>query len=831
MTNDEQKSSEGQEQEFVIRTVNDFEQQILDNDAVIAEKDAIHGREADSDIPWQAFGRVMQWQNIHGKLLLTLENGEAELVWFADNILRVRVNPVAVEQQHYFSYFLQEKIEVDDHYERRIQADDNVIVVQVGRYAYRIAREALAIACWQGESLCWQVIDFSADSGQRQVGMQMLLREGEACYGTGERAFGLNLRGRALSMWNTDPGGYGRGDDPINTCISFYTGVHDDGAYGLLWDTPARSQFDLGAQDMNVAYITGETPEIGCYLFAGARVDAVLRGYSLITGRMPMPPLWALGYHQSRYSYATADEVLTVAAMLREKCIPCDVIYLDIHYLDKYKVFTWDKDAFPDLADMVAQLHAMNMKVVPILDPGVKVEAGYAGYETGLENGIFMTYPDGELVAGVVWAGLSYFPDFTDSAAREWWAQQVEPLLACGIDGLWNDMNEPLIFQIDAPPRGLPDYAQHKEEGLGGTHSELHNVYGTLMAQASRTGLERQRPDRRQFIFTRAASAGAQRVASSWTGDNHSTWDDLHIAITTTLQMGMSGLAFTGSDVGGFMGDTDGELLTRWTQAGAYMPFFRNHCAVDAVHQEPWSFGEPYEGAIRVAIEERYRLMPYLYTAFAQHATYGMPIIRPLFMAEQNNPTLRDVDDCFLLGDVMLIAPVLEKGALRRTLYLPEGDWYNFHTHVRYHGGTVIRVDAPLDRMPVFVKSGAVLPLWETQQHLANGTPETLILRVYTDSGETVIYEDAGEGLDYREGAYRWVRYQTDEVTDALTLRRTIEGDYVPTYTSVELQLVGSRSLIERIEVDGVSHFDLTYRDGMVILRVDAGFKEVGFYA
>ncbi|MEO0595248.1 MAG: TIM-barrel domain-containing protein, partial [Chloroflexota bacterium] len=582
-----QMNDEGQEQSFVVRTVGDFEQQILDNDAVMREKDALFAKDINHDASWAVFGRVMNWKHANQKVMLTLENGEAELVWFSAEILRVRVNSTVVEQNLYFSYFLQEQVELDA-VSLDIRHDEATLFIHVGEYVYHIGREAFTIQCWRGEVLCWQVNGFDIREDKHAVGTRLHLHDDEACYGTGERAFGLNLRGRVLPMWNTDPGGYKRGDDPINTCISFYTGVYDDGCYGVLWDTPVRSLFDLGANDSDVAHLTGETDKISCYFFAGERVEDVLTRYSQITGSMAMPPLWALGYHQSRYSYMTADEVLSVAQTLRDKEIPCDVIYLDIHYLEKNKVFTWNTENFPDLAVLIEKLHAMNMKIVPILDPGIAVEAGYVGHDTGIEAGVFLTYPDGENVAGVVWPGLCYFPDFTDSSTREWWAQQLVSLLDCGVDGFWNDMNEPLIFQVDAPPADLPDYVQHAKEGLGGTHLELHNVYGTLMAQASLKGLERHRPDKRQFTFTRASSAGAQRVASSWTGDNHSTWDDLHMAITTTLQMGMSGLAFTGSDVGGFMGDTTGELLTRWMQAGAYMPFFRNHCAVDAINQEPW---------------------------------------------------------------------------------------------------------------------------------------------------------------------------------------------------------------------------------------------------
>ncbi|MGJ3240476.1 MAG: TIM-barrel domain-containing protein [Anaerolineae bacterium] len=818
------------EQDFVVKTVDDFKQQIVDNKAVMQAYRAKYQQKLDATEAWQAFASVTHIEQDGRTIKLTLEGGIAHLTWITPSTLHVRIMRQDEAEHPHFSYIVQDQVTYDETLPR-LHIIDELITVEIGAFTYEIEQNTFTLRCLRDETIMWEHAQFEWQAQNKQIAVDIALQKDEASYGTGERAFDLNLRGRDLPIWNTDPGGYQRGDDPINACVPFYLGVHQGGSYGVLWDSTSRTHFDIGSSDTARLRISGSGDGLSCYFFTGQGADDVLNAYTNITGRMALPPLWAIGYHQSRYSYMNADEVLATARKLHERQIPCDAIYLDIHYMDGNRVFTWDRENFPDMKAMIDQLHDMGIKVVPILDPGVKVDAGYAGYDSGIEQDVFVKYPDDTYSSGVVWPGLCHFPDFSAPAVRGWWVEQLNNLLETGIDGIWNDMNEPLVFDDETGPVDLPDFVQHDKEGLGATHEEIHNVYGTLMARASLMALQQHRPDKRQFTFTRACTAGTQRYASSWTGDNHSTWDDLHIAITTCLQMGLSGIAFTGSDVGGFMRDVDGELLTRWIQAGAMMPFFRNHSAVDVIQQEPWCFGERYEVAIRDAIQLRYRLMPYLYTAFAQHAHYGLPIIRPVFMAEPDNPNIRDIDDCFMLGDNMLVAPILKPQSIRRSVYLPDGDWYELHTNRRYHGGTLVSVDAPLAYTPIFVRSGTVLPMWDTRLSLSKLTIDTLKLRVYTDSGKTVIYEDAGEGLAYRDGDYRWVTYQAEEHADSLTLTRSVVGDYNAPYQQIELQLVGARSAITQIDVDGMAHFNIKTVDDMTVITVKADFKEVKFKA
>lgn len=805
-------------EEFIEEFVDTFQKQIVENKKLIAAYDKKYMPKPVVS-PLQHLGEIRSYEVKGNRLLLTCANAHVEMYWLGDASLRVRVQKTA-DFSEYSSFYV---ANLDSGINKLVlQESEDALVVLSGDYRYEIKRANAALQISKDKLI------FATNQGAfwqeaGAIGLSVQLGKDEGIYGTGERAFDLNLRGRKLDFWNVDPGGYQRGDDPINTCISYYMGVNAGGVYGLLWDNSYKGVFDLGASNADEVKITAEAGAISYYLFVGEDVQTVMRRYTAVTGRAPLPPLWAIGYHQCRYSYMNQEEVLNVARSLRERNIPCDAIYLDIHYMDGYRIFTWDKKAFPDMKGMIDELHTMGMKLVIILDPGVKVDKGYVGHDSGLKEDVFIKYPDGKLAAGVVWPGLCYFPDFSDEKVHGWWAEQLRPLLEAGVDGIWNDMNEPLIFDNDGPPKWLPIYTQQK----AGLHHELHNLYGTQMGQASREALDKFRPQKRQLSIVRAAAAGGQRWVSGWTGDSHSTWDDLNMSIITTLQMGLSGIAFTGADIGGFGRDTTPELLTRWTQAGALLPFFRNHSASDTIRQEPWAFDEPYESMIRDAINLRYRLMPYLYTAFAQNSFMGTPIVRPLFMAEPNNAALHNIDDCYLLGDKLLVAPIMKQGSIRRTVYLPEGDWYDFHSNERYQGGMLINVEAPLDKLPLFVRSGTVLPIWPLHQYQDAVPLNTLSLRIYADSGETVLYEDAGEGLGYQNGDFRWTRFSCEETTNSLVLERRVEGRFVSSYQQIELQLVGARQSIGTIEVDDRRITEWTAQGDMATALVSADFKTV----
>ncbi|RLC62615.1 MAG: glycosyl hydrolase, partial [Chloroflexi bacterium] len=438
----------------------------------------------------------------------------------------------------------------------------------------------------------------------------------EHFYGLGERAFGLDLRGRKYQTWHTDPQTYQPGQDPIHMCMPVLLGLHNQGhqGYAIFFDNTFRGHFDLGAADPHVASFGAEGGELCYYFIYGPALTTVVERYTSLTGRTPLPPLWMLGYHQCRWSYCPEARVRKLAADFRTvHRVPCDGIHLDIHYMDGYRCFTWDAERFPDPAGLIADLHEQGFKVIVIVDPGIKADPNYWVCQSGLEQDVFCKLPDGKTpFKGPVWPGDCYFPDFTAPRVRAWWGDLHQTLTDVGVDGVWNDMNEPAVFgQLGTT---FPDFTRHDLEGRQGDHIAAHNVYGMCMARATVEGLKRLRPTERPVCITRSGWAGVQRYAMSWTGDNESDWNHLGLTMPMLMNLGLCGLAHTGPDVGGFAGFATGELFTRWLQMGVFLPFLRAHTFAHSPDQEPWSWGEPYLGINRSFIELRYRLLPYLYT-------------------------------------------------------------------------------------------------------------------------------------------------------------------------------------------------------------------------
>ncbi|MDW8171433.1 MAG: glycoside hydrolase family 31 protein [Anaerolineae bacterium] len=718
------------------------------------------------------------------RLRLNYANARLYVDFLTPSIVRVWLVRPGEDDAPPFSYALLESLPRES---LRLQSEEQTILAPLGSQR-SLASHALhhqgqilfrysADAATSVIDCLYQPIDIAWHDGGR-LRLKFLNQGISGAYGTGERTFDTNLLGRRLTFWNTDAGSYVRGFEPINTTVPLLI-LHNSEAYwGIFLDNSHRSVLDMQSRQTTTANhleweIAGGRLSFVC--MSGPTLQSIVEQFTALTGRMPMPPLWALGYHQSRYSYATQAEVLEVARELRQRAIPCDVIHLDIHYMDGYRVFTWDAQAFPDPRGMSETLHAMGFKLVTILDPGVKIDPEYAVYQSGVAQDVFMKWPDGQPVAGVVWPGMTHHPDFTKPSARAWWTEQVRSFVQnYGIDGLWNDMNEPLYFS-NGEAISPPDIVRHDWEGRGTTHAEAHNLYGTLMARASREGLEAAQPQRRPFNITRAGWAGAQRYASSWTGDNQATWDDLRLSIAMNIHMALSGQSFTGPDVGGFAGDTNGELLARWTQAACLLPFFRNHSAVDTIRQEPWRFGPEVERVCREAIALRYRLMPYLYTAFARCHFYGTPIIKPVLLDEGT------LDDCFILGDDILVAPVLMPHTLRRVVFLPQDDergWVDFWTGQLYPGGHAFVQSAPLDCLPLFVRSGALIPMWQEDLQNLSQWPQSGTLVLYGQASDrmSVVYEDDGEGPEYRLGKYLWRSFRVNDQGKSLELVETRQG-------------------------------------------------------
>jgi alpha-glucosidase len=561
---------------------------------------------------------------------------------------------------------------------------------------------------------------------------------GEQIYGLGDKTGSFDRRGESFVDWNTDAWGFQRDTDPIYKSIPFYIASGGaGGAYGLFLDNSWRSWFDFGHREDGTIEIGADAGPIDYYVIAGPSVRDVVRRYADLTGKAPPPPLWSLGFQQSRYSYMSADEVRAIAARLRKDRIPADVIWLDIDFQDRNRPFTTNKKTFPDLKALASDVGRQGFRLVTITDLHVAYapNQGYAPYDSGAAGDHFLKNPDGSLYVAPVWPGPSVFPDFTRASSRAWWGSLYKDFVADGIAGFWNDMNEPAIF--DTPTKTMPFGTLHRIDGDGfaprtATHAEVHNVFGMENSRATYEGLLKLRPNVRPFVMTRASYAGGQRYAVTWTGDNSSTWDHLKLAVQQMLSLGLSGFAWSGADIPGFIGGAPPELATRWFEIGAFTPVFRAHAANDAPRGEPWVDGPQHLAIRRRFIEERYRLLPYLYAVAEESARTGDPVMRPTFYdypQMQNAPC--DQSMAFTVGSDLLVAASPRPEQSRAyDICLPDKGWYDYWTGQPVASEKVKEIPK-LDHLPVFVRPGAII----AKQPLVQSTMETpkgpLQLEVY----------------------------------------------------------------------------------------------------
>jgi alpha-glucosidase len=643
----------------------------------------------------------------------------------------------------------------------------------------------------------------------------------EQIYGLGEKACSLNRKYRHLTMWNTDIPAYKADTDTLYQTIPFFYGIDGGRAYGIFFDNSYWSSFDMGKEFPDRYSFGAVGGEINYYFMYGPAPKKVLGRFTELVGRMPLPPLWSLGYQQCRWSYSPESRVRKLAADFRSKKIPCDVIYLDIDYMEGYRIFTWSKANFPDPKTMIGDLAKDGFKVVAIVDPGIKVDTSYAAYRTGNAEDLFLEYPDGRTYTGKVWPGLCAFPDFSNGRTRVWWGKNMEALTSVGVRGFWNDMNEPSVF--DVPTKTVDLEVLHDDGGLRTPHSKNHNLYGLLMTQASYEGALRQRPNERPFILTRASYAGGQRYSAAWTGDNIASWEHLEMAVPMMLGLSISGQPYVGSDIGGFVDSPDGELYARWLQLGVFSPLMRTHTAWGTKDQEPWSYGAEFEAINKHSIELRYTLLPYIYGAMRVASETGIPPMRPLAFDFPENQGYAYNATEFMFGEGLLVAPVLWPGARTRSITLPPGTWYNYWSGERYQGGNRIEVAAPIDRIPIFARAGAVIPTQQVVQYTDQSPIDPLTLTVYAgENAQYEYYEDDGLSFEYQKGKYarRTIEFALDHGKGELILGET-SGSYRPRSRSVVLRFVGIEQKPTVVKISGVA---LTAVEPQVLERVARGW-------
>lgn len=622
--------------------------------------------------------------------------------------------------------------------------------------------------------------------GKRRSGVGMRI------YGLGEKMGLLERSGRVWEMWNTDEPVQTPTQDPLYASIPFALCRMDMQWFGVFVDNPARQYWDTRDCERGKLTVDVEEHYFDIYMVYGGGPREIVRRYTALTGLPPLPPLWSLGYHQSRYSYMNQQEVVDTAAQFRANDLPADVIHLDIDYMDGYKVFTWDSDRFPEPETMCRELHAMGFRVVTIVDPGVKCDRKFSVYREGTEKGFFCRLPDGTVYRGAVWPGTAAFPDFSRKNVRTWWAGQHAALFEAGVAGIWNDMNEPADFTGDPvyrPGFTVPDELRIQNEGEPGDFRRFHNLYGSAMNAAAREAFETHRPGQRGFIISRAGYAGVQRFAGIWTGDNTSWWEHMAAEIPMILNLGISGIALTGADVGGFQENASAQLYARWFAFGAFTPYFRNHTEKGTAAHEPWTFGPQTLEIARHYLRLRYALLPYLYTAFYQASSYGEPVVRPLFFDWPEDQRLETMDDQYLFGDAFMVAPVVHPNKIHREVYLPEGKWYDFWDDTVEEGGTDLLATAPITRLPLWVRGGSIIPHEDPRLHTDEERSSVLLLDVYPDStgaAEALLYADDEEGWEYKGGVYCLLRFSYSMNT--LTIEMEQRG-FQPQWDSLEVHL------------------------------------------
>ena len=610
----------------------------------------------------------------------------------------------------------------------------------------------------------------------------------ERFLGLGEKTGNLDHRGSAFVNWNTDFPAYETRTDPLYTSIPFYIGIHDSLMYGLYFDNSYKTYFNFGASNNRFSSFGADGGDMVYYVFVHAKMKEIIKDYTWLTGRMQQPPLWSLGFQQCRWSYFPQARLMELAQQFRDKKLPCDVLYLDIDYMDHYKVFTWGLDKFPNPSGMTHSLDSMGFKVITIIDPGVKVEKNYPAFESGMQSSIFLKYPDGTNWTAQVWPGWCNFPDFTDPAARSWWGKQYSILTLAGVRGFWNDMNEPASWGQQPPSNILFNYDGHPTTMLEG-----HNVFGMQMARATFEGVKQLKPDQRPFVLTRAGFAGLQRFTAVWTGDNDATDDILLQGVRMVSGFGLSGISFAAYDAGGFANNASAALYTRWMEVGAFCPMFRSHKAKDLLSSEPWSYGEQTEKTVRQYLNLRYRLLPYLYSEFYFSTQTGMPIQRSLAINYPFDSLIykENFQNEYLFGPAILVAPA-KSVAMITSVYLPKGDWYDFYDDNRLKGNQDIAVSSPAEKLPLFIKSGSIIPMQNVIQSTSEPSSDTLTVHVYfgNEVNHYTYYEDAGDGYDYQKGGYYKREIIFDPTQKMITMDKP-EGNYVSHFKYIRVVLHG----------------------------------------
>jgi alpha-glucosidase len=674
----------------------------------------------------------------------------------------------------------------------------------------RVARDtfSLSITDQQGNVLQEDLATRPMEVHGNEFRLYKRMPRDEHYFGLGDKVGALDRRGQEFRLWNTDAFRFQESTDPIYKSIPFFMTMRAGRSLGVFLDNTWCTSFDFGRREDDIYSLGADNGPIDYYLFYGPDPKRVVMNYAWLTGLPPLPPLWSLGFQQSRFSYETEGRLREIASRLRSDKIPADVLYLDIDFQKKNRPFTVDQARFPHFSQMLSELKRDHFHVVAITDLHIArvANTGYAPYDTGASADHFVKNPDGSTYVGTVWPGPSVFPDFTQRKTREWWGTLYKNFVLEGVAGFWNDMNEPSVFQT--ANLTMPDDVQHRIDETGfrprsASHLEIHNVYGMENSRATYEGLLKINPDLRPFVLTRATYAGGQRFAITWTGDNTSSWNHLRLTTPMLLNLGLSGFGLCGADVGGFIGTPGPELLTRWTELGTFQPIDRNHTNKGSGDKEVWVHGPEQEAIRRRYIEERYRLLPYLYTLVEELSRTGLPVVRPLFLefpraAVDLRPLDLDASNEFLFGPDLLIAPSpFPEQPDPYPVYLPDGMWYDYWTGAQIESADAKKptlvIQPRLETLPVYVREGTILPLQPVIQSTEQTPQGPLTLRVYPGKDcRGSLYQDDGKTLAYTRGEFLRMEFSCQVTPLSLTLHiGERQGTFLPWWKQMHVEVYG----------------------------------------
>ena len=757
---------------------------------------------------WQHIGAVQRVEKLADGVELSAGRTKARITAFNESVIRVRVSPQGTFSKD-SSWAV---IATPQPLAPKVADDKNELKMTVGNITVLVQKSPLLIrfADASGNVLLADEPSLPMAFDASRVHVWKKMPADENYYGLGDKTGPMNRRNRAFTMWNTDQFGWSESTDPMYKAITFFMGLRKGVAWGVFFDNTYRSSFDFGKESPDYFSFGAEGGEINYYFFAGPDPKRVVQEYTALVGRSPLPPLWSLGYQQSRYSYYPEARVREIASTLREKKIPADVIYLDIDYQQGNAPFTINREYFPHFEQMVADLRVQGFRLVTITDLHIKKDPGhgYAPYDSGIKNDVFVKNTDGSTYVGMVWPGESVFPDFTLTRAREWWGTLYKDFVGMGVAGFWNDMNEPALFE--RADKTMPLDVRHRlDDGSSLDHRAIHNVYGMENVRATYDGLRKLQPDERPFVLTRAAYSGAQRYAATWTGDNSSTWNHINMSTPMLLSLGLCGYTMAGDDIGGFAGSPPADLLTRWFEVGALNPIYRDHTGKGTLDQEPWVHGPQQEAIRRRYIELRYRLLPYIYTAIEDTTRTGLPAMRPVFL---DYPTAEDFygnNRDFLFGSDLFVAPVTTEMVDAEEIQLPPGDWYDYWTTQKLSSKNKITLHPALDEMPLYVRSGAIIPTQPIAQNTAEKPTGPLELRVYPgDNCRGSLYEDDGHSFAYQRSELLRVNYSCEVSAASITITSTIEkNSYRPWWNNAEVTVYGATAKPREVRIaDRVIH-------------------------